>query len=96
MKSRNSLTPQEEAVVVAEWKRPKGERPSQQELAFRFNVSPVTIRRALAEAGLSELAGYKTAADTEILEFLKLQGLNNITSLRNFVVKARQGNRAKN
>lgn len=95
MKSRNHLTPAEQTVVVAEWQRPKGERPSQQELAYRFIVSPVTVRRTLAEAGLINLAGYKTKKDTAMLEFLKSQGLDNIDNLRKFVVKARTGNRAK-
>ena len=95
MKTKNYLTPAEQTVVASEWKRPKGERPSQQELAYRFNVAAITIRRALAEEGLLELASYKTKADTAILEFLKSQGLTNIDTLRKFVVKARTGNRAK-
>ena len=70
MKSRNQLTPADATAVVAEWNRPKGERQTQQELALRFNVAPITIRRALAEAGMLELAGHKTAKDTAILEFL--------------------------
>lgn len=93
MKTRNTLSPAEINVVVAEWQRPEGERTTQTELAYRFNVAPVTIRRALAENGLLELASYKTQADTEILEFLKAQGLNDLKKLSNFVVKARQGKR---
>ena len=95
MKIRNNLTPAEATVVVSEWKRPKGERPSQQELALRFNVAPVTIRRALAEEGLVKLAGHKTKKDTAILDFLESQGLNDIDTLRKFVVKARQGKSVK-
>ena len=95
MKAKNRLTPAEATVVVSEWKRPKGERPTQQELALRFNVAPVTIRRALAEEGLVDLAGYKTVKETAIIEFLKAQGLNDLSKLTNFVVKARTGNRAK-
>lgn len=95
MKTKNTLTPAEATVVVSEWKRPKGERPTQQELALRFNVAPVTIRRALAEDGLIELASYKTVKETAIIEFLKSQGLNDLQKLTNFVVKARTGNRAK-
>ena len=91
MKTRNTLSPAEINVVVAEWQRPVGERATQTELAYRFNVAPVTIRRALAENGLVELAGYKTQADTEILEFLKAQGLNDLKKLSDFVVKTRQG-----
>ena len=33
MKRKNHLTPAEQTVVVAEWQRPKGERPTQQYLA---------------------------------------------------------------
>ena len=95
MKRKNHLTPAEQTVVVAEWQRPKGERPTQQDLAHRFNVADATVRRALAEAGLINLAGYKTKSDTAILEFLAAQGLNNIDTLRKFVVKARTGNCAK-
>lgn len=95
MKARNYLTPAEQTVVVSEWMRPKGERPTQSELGLRFNVAPVTIRRALAEEGLIELAGYKTHKDTAIIDFLKSQGLNDVDALRKFVVKARTGNRAK-
>lgn len=95
MKTQNRLTPAEAAVVVSEWKRPKGERPTQQELAYRFNVAPITIRRALAEEGIIDLAGYKTAKDTAIIEFLKSQGLNDLSKLTSFVVKARTGNHAK-
>ena len=95
MKTKNRLTTAEATVVVSEWKRPKGERPTQQELAYRFNVAPVTIRRALAEEGLVDLAGYKTAKETAIIEFLKSQGLNDLSKLTSFVVKARTGNRAK-
>lgn len=95
MKTRNNLTPSEVAVVKAEWMRPKGERPTQVELAHRFNVAEVTVRRALAEEGLLELAGYKTKKDTEILEFLKSQGLNELNALRKFVTKARTGKHGK-
>ena len=95
MKTKNRLTPAEATVVVSEWKRPKGERPTQQELAYRFNVAPITIRRALAEEELVELASYKTAKETAIIEFLKSQGLNDLSKLTSFVVKARTGKRAK-
>ena len=95
MKAKNYLTPAEVTVVASEWKRPKGERPTQSELALHFNVAPVTVRRALAEEGLLELAGYKTAKDTAIIEFLKSQGLNDVDTLRKFVVRARTGKRAK-
>lgn len=95
MKARNTLTPAEVNVVVSEWQLPKGDRPTQQELALRFNVSAVTIRRALAEKGLMELAGYKTETDTAVLEFLKSQGLSDLNALRKFVVKARSGKRGK-
>ena len=95
MKTRNNLTPAEVAVVVAEWKLPKGERPTQAELGLRFNVAAITVRRALAEAGLVKLASYMTRKDTAIIEFLKSQGLNDLQNLKNFVVKARKGNRAK-
>ena len=95
MKQRKTLTPSEIQVVIAEWNRPKGERTTQGELALRFNVSAVTVRRALAEAGLLELASYKTAQDTAVIEFLKSQGLNDLKKLSDFVVKARTGNRAK-
>lgn len=95
MKKRNHLVPAEVNVVVAEWKRPKGERPTQNELALRFNVASVTIRRALAEAGLLKLVGYKTADEEVILEFLTSQGLDNIDALRKFVVKARTGQNGK-
>lgn len=94
MKSRNQLTPADASAVAAEWNRPKGDRQTQQELASRFNVSAVTIRRALAEAGMLELAGHKTVKDTAILEFLKSQGLNDIKALTAFVVKARKGKSA--
>lgn len=95
MKTKNTLSPAETNVVVAEWQRPKGERATQTELAFRFNVAPVTVRRALAEHGLVELVGYKTQADTAILDFLKSQGLNDIKKLSAFVVKARQAKSVK-
>lgn len=95
MKKRNHLTPQEAAVVIAEWKRPKGDRPTQVDLALRFNVAPVTIRRALAEEGLLNLVGYKTKSETAVIEFLESQGLNDLDTLRKFVVKARNINRAK-
>ena len=95
MKSRKPLTPSEAVVVVAEWQRPKGERPTQEDLALRFNVATVTIRRALAEAGLMELKGYKTEKETAIIEFLKSQGLNDLDALRKFIVKARNKQRGK-
>lgn len=95
MKKRNHLVPAEVNVVVAEWKRPKDDRPTQNELALRFNVASVTIRRALAEAGLLKLAGYKTADEEVILQFLISQGLDNIDALRKFVVKARTGQNGK-
>ena len=95
MKKRKSLTPSEAVVVVAEWQRPKGERPTQEDLASCFNVSPVTIRRALAEAGLMKLVGYKTVKESALLEFLESQGLNDIDTLRKFIVKARNNSRGK-
>lgn len=95
MKKRNYLTPTEVAVIVAEWNRPVGERATQQDLALRFNVAPVTVRRALAEEGLLELASYKTKKETAIIEFLKSQGLNDYNKLQRFVVRARQGHNAK-
>lgn len=95
MKKRNHLTPSEAAVVVAEWQRPKGERPTQEDLALRFNVASVTIRRALAEAGIIQLAGYMTKTDQSLLDFLEAQGLRNLSNLRKFVVKARTGNASK-
>ena len=94
MKTRNNLTPAEVAVVVAEWKLPKGERPTQAELGLRFNVAAITIRRALAEEGLVNLASYMTRKETAIIEFLKSQGLDDLQKLKSFVVKARTGNRA--
>jgi DNA-binding MarR family transcriptional regulator len=93
MKTRNSLTPAEIQILVAEWKLPKKERQTQQELALRFNVAEVTIRRALADAGLIELKHHKTPSERAILNFLQSQGLNELKKLQNFVVKARQGNR---
>lgn len=90
MKSRNSLTPAEEQVVAAEWMRPKGERPTQEDLALRFNVAPVTIRRALAEHGLIKLSSYKTKKETQLIEFLNSQGLDDLTKLTSFVVKSRK------
>lgn len=95
MKKRNHLTPSEAAVVVAEWQRPKGERPTQEDLALRFNVASVTIRRALAEAGIIQLASYMTKTDQSLLDFLEAQGLRNLSNLRKFVVKARTGNASK-
>ena len=94
MKTKNHLTPAEVAVVVAEWQLPKGERPTQQELGLRFNVSPVTVRRALAENGLVKLASYKTRKETAIIEFLIAQGLNDLHKLNGFVAKARKGKSA--
>lgn len=96
MKPRNSLTPADIKVIVAEWQRPKGERPLQSELASRFNVAPVSIRRALAEHGLVALKGYKTHKDSAIIEFLKSQGLNDLKKLSDFVVKARKNKSASN
>lgn len=95
MKKRNYLSAAEVKVVVAEWSLPKAERPTQQDLALRFNVAPVTVRRALAEEGLLDLAGYKTKKETQIIEYLKLHGLNDISRLEKFVNKARTGNSAK-
>lgn len=93
MKLKNSLTPAEVQILVAEWQRPKGERPTQAEAASRFNVSPITVRRALADNGLVKLTSHKTPAQAALLEFLESQGLNDIKKLHNFVVKARQGKR---
>lgn len=95
MKSKNSLTPADVAVLVAEWKRPKGERMTQAEAAARFGVAVVTVRRALVEHGLAKLSDHKTTKDAEILDFLESQGLNDLKKLTQFVVKARQGKSVK-
>ena len=95
MARQRTLTPAEEAVIVANWNLPKGQRPSQEALALEYGVAPVTIRRALAEAGLIELASYKTKRETALLAFLESQGLNDMDKLRKFINKARTGNRGK-
>lgn len=93
MKTKNTLTPAEVQIIVAEWKLPKKERMTQRELAARFNVADVTIRRALADNGLVELKHHKTPAESALLDFLQAQGLNDLKKLQNFVVKARTGKR---
>jgi DNA-binding transcriptional regulator YhcF (GntR family) len=95
MAQNKALTPAQVKILTAYWQQPKGDRPSQEAMALEFGVAPVTIRRALAEEGFLELAGYKTVKDTAILEFLESQGLNNIERLRQFVSKARTGHRGK-
>lgn len=95
MKVKNSLTPVEVKLIVSEWKLPKEDRMTQEDLALRFNVAPVTIRRALADNGLVKLKGYKTPEQEAIIDFLETQGLNTLKKLQNFVVKVRTGNNAK-
>lgn len=70
------------------------DRKNQLELALQYNCAPVTIRRALAEAGVLKLKNYKTAKEDALLHFLTSQGLDDISRLRDFVVKARTGNSA--
>lgn len=89
MKKRNYLTAVEEGIIKSEWSKPKEDRPTQQDLALRFNVAPVTVRRALAEEGMVNLKGYQTKKDHAIIEFLKSQGLHDVNALRNFIVRAR-------
>ena len=95
MKVKNSLTPAEVKLVIAEWKLPKKERMTQRELALRFNVAEITIRRALADEGLVKLKGHMSPTHESIINFLEAQGLNTLKKLQNFVVKARQGSNAK-
>lgn len=95
MKVKNSLSPAEIQILIAEWKLPKEERQTQAELAARFNVATITVRRALADNGLVKLKGHMSPAQESILSFLESQGLNTLKKLQNFVVKARQGKDAK-
>lgn len=57
-------------------------RYTQSELASQFLVAPVTIRRALAEQGVLELAGYKTRKDSQMLELLKEAGITSVKDLQ--------------
>lgn len=84
------LTKRERAIVATLYN--SEDKPSQQELAYQFHCSPVTIRRALAEEGVLQLKGYKTEKDEEVLNFLAAQGLQKIEDLQAFVVRARTGN----
>lgn len=95
MKVKNSLTPAEIKLIVVEWNLPKEDRMTQQELALRFNVAPITVRRALADNGLIKLKGHKTPEQELIIDFLEAQGLNTLKKVQNFVVKSRQGKNAK-
>lgn len=67
------------------------DKPTQQELAYQYQCSPVTIRRALAEEGVLQLKGYKTENEEQIIDFLRAQGLNKLDVLQEFVAKARTG-----
>ena len=93
MAKQPALTITQELEIAREWK--KEDHRTQQELAFEYGVSRVTIRRALAEQGLMELVGYKTRNDAALLAFLEAQGLRDLPALKEFVIKARTGRNAK-
>ena len=93
MAKQQGLTITQEQEIAREWK--KEDHCTQQELAFEYGVSTVTIRRALAEQGLMELVGYKTRNDAALLAFLEAQGLRDLLALKEFVIKARTGRNAK-
>lgn len=67
------------------------DKPTQEELAYQYHCSPVTIRRALAEEGVIQLKGYKTEKEEEVIDFLISQGLQKLEDLQDFVTRARTG-----
>lgn len=90
-RSKIALTMHEEREVARLYRKKdsNGKRLiSQAELASRFFVAPVTIRRALAEQGLIELVAYKTRKDTELLEVLKAAGLTDPSTLQEVLANA--------
>ena len=65
------LSQEMEVVRLYEKRNADGTRKyTQSEIASRFFVAPVTIRRALAERGVITLAGYMTRNQTMLLEYL--------------------------
>ena len=62
---------------------------TQEELANHFHVAPVTIRRALAEQGLVELASYKTRRETKLLALLEAEGIKTTKQLEHLFYEAR-------
>lgn len=93
MTKQPALTLTQELEIAREWKQE--DHRTQQEIAFEYGVSTVTIRRALAEQGLMELVGYKTRNDTALMTFLEAQGLRDLPALKEFIIKARTGRNAK-
>ena len=87
IKPRTFLTDVEKAELVKAYKA----GASREDLAFRFDIAAVTLRRILAEEGIIKLTGYKTKRDEAILTLLATHGLDNIDALRNFITQAKAG-----
>lgn len=57
-------------------------KATQEQLALEYGISPVTVRRILAEKSLVVLKGYKTDKDEALLEYLKMRGLYDLSKLK--------------
>lgn len=54
---------------------------TQEELANKYHVAPITIRRALAEQGVVKLVGYKTRKENRMLQLLENYGVTKSSQL---------------
>jgi transposase-like protein len=57
-------------------------KATQEQLALEYGISPVTVRRILAEKSLLTLKGYKTDKDEALLAYLKMRGLYDLSKLK--------------
>lgn len=85
-----TITEEKQVAVLYQQTDRNGKRKyTQEDLANHFHVAPVTIRRALAEQGLVELASYKTRRETKLLALLEAEGIRNPKQLEHLFYEAR-------
>lgn len=56
-----------------------------QEIAIDTGMSVNNVKRALAEKGLLSLSWYKTTDEIQMLNYLKVMGVNNLIDLRDIL-----------